>query len=116
MHFHEQPYYVGLLSAAAIHGAAHQQPQEFQVLTARSLRPIEAVRFGVRFFVNRRIQGTATMPIKTETGTMLVSTPAATAIDLVRYAHRALSRSRKLLNNKDITCNLGIRPLYARKK
>jgi predicted transcriptional regulator of viral defense system len=26
MKFMDQPYYVGLLSAAAIHGAAHQQP------------------------------------------------------------------------------------------
>ena len=25
------PYYVGLLSAAGLHGASHQQPQEFQV-------------------------------------------------------------------------------------
>jgi len=29
MRFHGQPYYVGLLSAAALHGAAAQQPQEF---------------------------------------------------------------------------------------
>ncbi|HAK94450.1 MAG TPA: hypothetical protein DCM87_05480, partial [Planctomycetes bacterium] len=30
-----QPYYVGLLSAAAIHGAAHQQPMVFQVVTGK---------------------------------------------------------------------------------
>ena len=29
----EQPYYVGLLSAASLQGAAHQQPQQFQVVT-----------------------------------------------------------------------------------
>jgi hypothetical protein len=28
-------YYVGLLSAAAIWGASHQKPQEFQVVTTR---------------------------------------------------------------------------------
>ena len=28
-----RPYYVGVLSAAALHGAGHQQPQEFQVMT-----------------------------------------------------------------------------------
>jgi predicted transcriptional regulator of viral defense system len=33
MKFHGQPYYVGILSAAALHGAAHQQPQEFQIIT-----------------------------------------------------------------------------------
>ncbi len=32
MTFHGTPYYVGLLSAASLHGAAHQQPMEFQVV------------------------------------------------------------------------------------
>src|SRR6266496_3549594 len=38
MRFHGHPYYVGLLSAAALHGAGHQQPQEFQVVTNAQLR------------------------------------------------------------------------------
>jgi hypothetical protein len=29
-------YYVGLLNAAALHGSAHQQPQEFTVITNTS--------------------------------------------------------------------------------
>jgi len=33
MQFAGKPYYVGLLSAAALQGAAHQQPQEFYVIT-----------------------------------------------------------------------------------
>jgi hypothetical protein len=33
MKFVDKPYYVGLLSAAALNGAAHQQPQEFFVVT-----------------------------------------------------------------------------------
>jgi predicted transcriptional regulator of viral defense system len=89
MRFHEQEYYVGLLSAAAIYGAAHQQPQEFQVLTAKPLRPIRAARFCIRFFAKRHLERTATQAVKTATGTMLVSTPAATALDLVRYARNA---------------------------
>lgn len=32
MRFCGRQYYVGLLSAAALYGAAHQQPQEFQVI------------------------------------------------------------------------------------
>ena len=35
-----QPYYVGLLSAALLHGAAHQQPQQFHVVTDKSLREV----------------------------------------------------------------------------
>jgi predicted transcriptional regulator of viral defense system len=81
-----RPYYVGLLSAAALHGAAHQQPQEFQVVSDRVARVALAGRSRIRFFVKKTVGTTPVVPIKTETGTMLVSTPEATAVDLVRYA------------------------------
>jgi predicted transcriptional regulator of viral defense system len=42
MNFEGESYYVGLLSAAALHGAAHQQPQEFQVMASRQLKPAMA--------------------------------------------------------------------------
>lgn len=85
MAFHGQPYYVGLLSAAALHGAAHQQPQQFQVLTDRPLRPATAGRMRIRFFTKRHLRTTPTIEVQTETGSMRVSTPEATALDLVRY-------------------------------
>jgi predicted transcriptional regulator of viral defense system len=85
MKFHGRPYYVGLLSAAALHGAAHQQPQEFQVVTDAQLRPAVVGRARIRFFSKRRLERTRTMSLKTETGTMNVSTPEATALDLLRY-------------------------------
>ena len=89
MRFHEHPYYVGVLSAAALHGAAHQQPQEFQVVSDVPLRPIRAGRARIRFFSKKRLSRTPTVEIKTPTGTMRISTPEATAIDLLRYVHRA---------------------------
>ncbi len=85
----DRPYYVGLLSAAGIHGASHQQPQEFQVLTDRPVRPLQVGRARIRFFVNRRTLDTAVQSVKTPTGTMHVSTPEATAVDLVRFARVA---------------------------
>jgi len=85
MRFHKHPYYVGLLSAAALHGAAHQQPQEFQVVTDTVLRPTIAGRVRIRFFLKWHLSETPTTEIKTQTGTMRVSTPEATALDLVRY-------------------------------
>jgi predicted transcriptional regulator of viral defense system len=85
----ERPYYVGLLSAAALHGASHQQPQEFQVFTDRPIRPIQVGRARIRFFVNKRIADTAVQNVKTPTGAMGVSTPESTAVDLVRFAKSA---------------------------
>ena len=83
------PYYVGLLSAAALHGAAHQQPQEFQVVTDRSVRPLVVGRARIRFFSSKDLAGTAVTSMKTPTGSMRVSTPEATVMDLVRFARAA---------------------------
>lgn len=85
MKFCGQPYYVGLLSAAALHGAAHQQPQEFQIVTNEQLRPAVAGRARIRFFRKRGVERTPTMEMRTETGSIRVSTPEATALDLLRY-------------------------------
>ena len=89
MKFQKRPYYVGLLSAAALHGAAHQQPQEFQVVSASILRPLEVGDQRIRFFHKSRIAKTPVTAVKTPTGYMQVSTPEATAFDLVRYARGA---------------------------
>jgi predicted transcriptional regulator of viral defense system len=89
MRFHQQPYYVGLLSAAALHGAATQQPQEFQVITSGQLRPATAERSRIRFLMKKHVERTPALAIKTETGSMRASTPEATAIDLVRYPEHA---------------------------
>jgi len=89
MKFQGCPYYVGLLSAAAIHGAAHQQPQEFQVISPVQLRPLIVGRARIRFFTKKQTRRTPTQESKTETGTMRISTPEATALDLVRYMESA---------------------------
>ena len=89
MRFHEHPYYVGVLSAAALHGAAHHQPMEFQVISDIPFRPIRSGRTRIRFFSKKHLTGTPTMEFKTPTGSMKVSTPEATALDLLRYVHGA---------------------------
>ncbi|MEK7477529.1 MAG: type IV toxin-antitoxin system AbiEi family antitoxin [Candidatus Coatesbacteria bacterium] len=85
MRFHGVEYYVGLLSAAAIHGAAHQSPQEFQVVAGAVLRSLTVGRARIRFFFRRRMELAVTEPVKTASGHMPVSTPEMTAYDLVRY-------------------------------
>ncbi len=85
MRFHGQPYYVGLLSAAELLGAAHHRPQVFQVVTTRQLRPVSAGRGRIQFFGKAALARTPTLEHKTDTGTMRVSTPEATALDLVHY-------------------------------
>jgi len=86
MLFLGQPYYVGLLSAAAIHGASHQQPMAFQVVTDRPTREGLAGRAHIVFHMSRQVAETPVVQVQTETGTMLVSTPEVTAFDLVRFS------------------------------
>lgn len=84
-----QPYYVGLLSAAALHGAAHQQPMVFQVITDRPTHPAVVGRIQIRFHVSRHIEVVPVVAFQTETGSLRVSTPEATAFDLIRFAQAA---------------------------
>ena len=53
------PYYVGVLTAAALHGAAHQQPQQFQVVTTRRQRPVAVGREQIRFLKKRNFSRAA---------------------------------------------------------
>lgn len=89
----KQRYYVGLLSAAALHGAAHQAPHEFQVVTNKPTRPMTLGRAQIFFVTKTRLATTPTAPVKTPTGEIRVSTPEATALDLVRYPEHGGSLS-----------------------
>ena len=89
MGFLGRPYYVGLLSAAAIHGAAHQQPMVFQVMTDAATRDAEAGRVRIEFHMKSALESSPVATVQTETGYMRVSTPEATAFDLVRFARAA---------------------------
>ena len=84
-----QTYYAGLLSAAQYHGAAHHRPQEFQVFLAKNRRPIQCGKVRVAFMARKRITDVPVQSFNTPRGTILVSTPEATAIDLVGYQHHA---------------------------
>ncbi len=83
------PYYVGLLSAAALHGAAHQQPQQFHVVSNGPLRDIRSKnRLAITFFSKSALKEIPLTQVKVQTGHIPVSTPEATALDLIRYARR----------------------------
>jgi predicted transcriptional regulator of viral defense system len=83
------PYYAGLLSAAQYHGAAHQRPQEFQVVLAKNRRPIACGMVRVVFIARKRLKDVPVQSFNTPRGTVRVSSPEATALDLVGYADHA---------------------------
>lgn len=85
----ELPYYAGLLTAAQYHGAAHHRPQEFQVFLEEKRRPIACGVVRVAFMVRKRVADVPVQSLNTPRGTLLVSTPEATALDLVGYERNA---------------------------
>ncbi len=80
------PYYIGLLSAAALYGAAHQQVQQLQIMVPRQERPIELPGLSIRFFTKHNFSTTPIQSHKGHAGMLTVSNPEATALDLVRYS------------------------------
>jgi len=86
MKYTGKPYYVGLLSAAALHGAAHQRSQEFFVMNQLpALRPTTKKGIKINYVGRKEIPGSFLVQKKTDAGFVNVSNPELTAIDLLQY-------------------------------
>ena len=89
MKFLARDYYVGLLTAAIYHGAAHQQPQtQFVVSEPPSLRAIKNRRQSIIFCLRKEWNREDVSQQKTDAGYFNISNPALTAFDLVFYSDR----------------------------
>ncbi|MBI5518309.1 MAG: type IV toxin-antitoxin system AbiEi family antitoxin [Deltaproteobacteria bacterium] len=84
-----EPYYVALLSAAELHGAAHQRPQGFQVMVKTNRRAIECGGVRVQFVARKDMASTSVVEAKTQRGFLRVASPEATALELVGYAEQS---------------------------
>lgn len=83
MNFLGHPYYVGFLSAAALHGASHQAPMVFQVATPALLRDRSIGSWRVQFARRAAAAERETERKIVPTGRVSVSTPEVTVLDLV---------------------------------
>ncbi len=89
MKFLERDYYVGLLTAAMYHGAAHQQPQsQFIVAEPPSLRLIKNRKQSIVFCLKKEWSREDVSQQKTDAGYLNISNPALTAFDLIFYSDR----------------------------
>lgn len=86
MEFLNRDYYVGLLNAAALYGAAHQQPQSFSIITEGiPLRKIQNNKVNIIFHTKKRWDKEDIVKKKVDTGYINVSSPELSALDLVSY-------------------------------
>ncbi len=89
MRSEEHTYYVGLLKAAELHGAAHQAVMEFQVVTNVRIPRVTAGRSVLSFYYRRDMDSVCAgiEDRKADTGSVKISSVELTALDLVRYPH-----------------------------
>lgn len=86
---HRAPhYYVGLLSAAALHGSSSQVPLATQVVVPHPLQSFELGRLRVEFIAKRRADLTPLSVLPGLAAPMNVSSPAATLLDLIAFSRR----------------------------
>ena len=86
MAYLSKPYYVCMLSAAELLGAAHQRPQQFSVMTTfPKRRGVSTRNVIIDWFYREELPEDALITKNTETGTIRISNPLLTAADLVQY-------------------------------
>lgn len=82
-------YYLGLFTAAALHGAAHQQPMTSWVVTGKpALRSVVNKKLSIHFLVKKEWADDDIIDIKSSAGYIKVSSPGLTALDLLFYGSR----------------------------
>jgi len=81
-----KPYYMGLLSAAALHGATHQRAMKTQVMTVVPRIKASGKNSLLDWNYRQEIPETYVMKKNAEIGTLRFSGPELTAVDLVQFA------------------------------
>jgi predicted transcriptional regulator of viral defense system len=89
MNYLGQPYYISILSAASYYGATHQQPQRFQIITNKQIKPISIGKVSIEFIVNKIMPITGIKQINSYTGHVNISSPELTMIDVCGYPKHA---------------------------
>ena len=85
MSYLKKPYYVGLLSAAAVYGAAHQRALETQVVTIAPRSRTSRNKL-ISWNYRQQIPPHLLVTRNAEMGIIKYSNPELTAIDLVQFA------------------------------
>ena len=82
-------YYIALLTAAAMHGAAHQAPQSFQVMTEKALPDRDLGRNRLRFHTSRHMLDAVTEQRTGPSGYLQLATRETTAVDIARHPRQS---------------------------
>lgn len=114
MAYLQKPYYVCMLSAAELLGAAHQRPQQFSVMTTFPKRRVVSTRnVIIDWFYREGLPEDALITKNTETGTIRISNPLLTAADLVQYQQHIGGLSRVATVLEELSEQIDIKSQFA---
>lgn len=85
MQFWGEPYYLGLLTAAERHGAAHQRPQACQVMVRKNRAVLSCGEVRVEFIARGDLEQMPVATVNTPRGVLRCATPEVAGLELVGY-------------------------------
>ncbi len=83
-------YYAALLTAGMFHGATHQKPSVFQIVTTKRFKKdIHCGTTHIEFIYKKSLAGLSTQSFPVRTGELILSSPEVTAMDLFLYPQKS---------------------------
>lgn len=90
MRYLEAEYYVSFLSAAAFHGATHQKPGRFQIVSNKRIKhPLEFGQIKLEVIYKKSLSNLPLQDFTVATGYLKVASPELVVLDLLNYPARA---------------------------
>lgn len=93
----DRKYYLGLYSAARIHGAGHQQVQrEYLMIEQSKLGDIKKSDLDIKFLTTSNWPGSNSIKERSDAGEYQLSSPILTAVDLIHHQSKLGGLNRML--------------------
>lgn len=100
----KRKYYIGLYSAAKIHGASHQQTQrDYLIIETPKLNAIKKKNIDIQFHTTSNWPKNNIETKKSDAGIFKIASPALTFIDLIHYHTKIGGLSRMLASLEELT-------------
>lgn len=100
----ERKYYLGLYTAAKIHGAGHQQAQRDYIMIERpKLNDIKKTNYDIRFLTTSHWPKKNILTKKADAGYYNISSPALTIVDLIQHQTKLGGMNRILTIIEELT-------------
>ena len=100
----DRKYYVGLLSAAKLYGASHQQVQGDYLITEKpKFNDISKNTIDIRFFSKSNWSNQNIQTKKSDAGIYKISSPALTIVDLIHYQTKLGGINRLFATFEELT-------------